>query len=347
MNAYYNEIDPYCAQWLRNLIAAGHIAPGEVDERSIVDVRGIDVRGFTQVHLCAGVGVWSYALRLAGWEDSQRVWTASFPCQPFSAAGRGGGFCDERHLWPHGARLIGECRPDTVFGEQVASADGLAWLDFVCADLEATGYAIGAVDTCAAGFGAPHIRQRLYFVADSGIRTSERDAGSVLGAQAQGGGEGQPHGNLPLRHSDGGATGELANATESGRRTRTFFERGEETYSKRTEAERSNARDEARRVCAAGDMGDSEREGSQGLIGPDDLELHRGTRADGSTPTAGFWRDARWLPCLDGKARPVEPGTFPLAHGAAARVGRLRAYGNAIVAPQAAEFVKAYMECRP
>jgi hypothetical protein len=39
LNAYYNEIDPYAAQWLRNLISAGHIAPGDVDERSIVDVR--------------------------------------------------------------------------------------------------------------------------------------------------------------------------------------------------------------------------------------------------------------------------------------------------------------------
>ena len=61
----------------------------------------------------------------------------------------------------------------------------------------------------------------------------------------------------------------------------------------------------------------------------------------------GFWADAEWIPCRDGKARPVEPGTFPLAHGAAARVGRLRGYGNALVAPQAIGFIKAYMDlCR-
>jgi hypothetical protein len=58
---------------------------------------------------------------------------------------------------------------------------------------------------------------------------------------------------------------------------------------------------------------------------------------------SGYWSDADWLPCIDGKARPVEPGTFPLAHGAPARVGRLRAYGNAIVAPLAEEFIRAYM----
>jgi DNA (cytosine-5)-methyltransferase 1 len=60
--------------------------------------------------------------------------------------------------------------------------------------------------------------------------------------------------------------------------------------------------------------------------------------------TNGFWRDAEWLPCIDGKARPVESGTFPLATVDPNRVGRLRAYGNAICAEQAAEFVRAYFD---
>ena len=63
-------------------------------------------------------------------------------------------------------------------------------------------------------------------------------------------------------------------------------------------------------------------------------------------PINGFWRDADWLFCRDGKFRPVEPGTFPLAHGASSRVGRLRAYGNAIV-PQVAEaFIRSFCELR-
>lgn len=66
MAAYYNEIDPYAAQWLRNLIAAGHVAPGEVDERSILDVSPDDLAGFTQCHFFAGIGVWSRALRQGG-----------------------------------------------------------------------------------------------------------------------------------------------------------------------------------------------------------------------------------------------------------------------------------------
>ena len=63
-----------------------------------------------------------------------------------------------------------------------------------------------------------------------------------------------------------------------------------------------------------------------------------------SSPTNGQWRDADWLFCRDGKWRPVEPGTFPLAQGAPARVGRLRAYGNAIVPQVAAEVIGAYLE---
>ena len=276
MAAYYNEIDPYAAQWLRNLVDNGLIAPGDVDERSVEDVRPDDLRGYAQCHFFAGVGVWSLALRQAGWNDDQPVWTGSCPCQPFSAAGKGAGFDDERHLWPAFHHLIRECGPSVVFGEQVASKDGLNWLDLVQSDLEASSYAFGAADTCAAGFGAPHIRQRLYWVADADDKGLE---GRVAVRQRSG--------QRPLRPS--GVAGGLADHG-SGRR-------------------------------------------------PLALQHDGGGRAP-----RGFWRDADWLFCRDGKWRPVEPGTSPLAHGAPTRVGRLRAYGNAINAAQAQGFIEAAME---
>ena len=157
MRAYYNEIEPYAAEWLRNLIAEGLIAPGDVDERSIEEVSPDELEGYAQCHFFAGIGGWSYALRLAGWPDERPVWTGSVPCQPLSSAGQRRGHADRRHLWPAFFRLIAERRPATVFGEQVASNLGREWLAGVRADLEHVGYACGAADLPAACVGAPHI----------------------------------------------------------------------------------------------------------------------------------------------------------------------------------------------
>jgi DNA (cytosine-5)-methyltransferase 1 len=165
MSAYYNEIEPYAAQWLRNLITAGLLPQGEVDERSIVDVSPDDLRGFTQAHFFAGIGGWSHALRLAGWPDDQPVWTGSCPCQPFSEAGQRKAFGDERHLWPEFFRLIRARRPAIVFGEQVPEAIRLGWLDQVSADLEGEGYTCGQAVLSGCVVEARQERERLWFVA--------------------------------------------------------------------------------------------------------------------------------------------------------------------------------------
>ncbi len=284
--AYYNEIDEYAAAWLRNLIAAGHIAPGEVDTRSIEDVHPADLQDFAQCHFFAGIGVWSYALRRAGWPDDRPVWTGSCPCQPFSAAGQGAGFADERHLYPAFGHLIRERRPSVVFGEQVASKDADPWIDLVHADLESLGYAFGCVPFPSAGVGAPHIRDRNYWVANAEKRGRGKESADT-GRHAGG--------NRP----QGFSTGLVSSSATS-------------------------------RMAHAG------RARLQ--------ELGGGWVESTGLATAGFWGDADWLPCLDGRRRPVEPGTFPLAHGAPARVGRLRAYGNAINAEAARVFIEEVME---
>lgn len=166
VTAYYNEFDPKKAAWLKELIKAGHIAPGEVDTRSIIEVKPEDLKGFSQWHMFAGIGVWSHALRNAGWADDRPVLTASAPCQPFSAAGKRKGTEDERHLWPVCFELIRVLRPPVMFGEQVSSKDGLMWFDHVKADLRSAGYAVFGCDIPASAFGAPHIRQRLYFLGE-------------------------------------------------------------------------------------------------------------------------------------------------------------------------------------
>lgn len=163
MQAYYNEFDPKAAAWLRQLIKNGNITPGEVDERSIKEVKAGDLVGFDRVHFFAGIGTWDYCLNQAGWGD-RPIWTASLPCQPFSAAGKGLGKDDERHLLPHFLELVKECRPATLLGEQVPGAIKHGWLDDLYAEMEACDYAVGALNIGAHSIGAPHIRQRLYWV---------------------------------------------------------------------------------------------------------------------------------------------------------------------------------------
>jgi DNA (cytosine-5)-methyltransferase 1 len=306
--AYYNDVDPFVCEWVRNLIRAGRITDGEVDERPIQQVSADDLRGFGRVHMFCGIAGWDYALNLAGWGDDRPVWTGSCPCQPFSAAGKQKGEADERHLWPEFRRLIAECAPSVVFGEQVASKLGREWLSGVRADLEALGFAVGAADLCAAGVGAPHIRQRLWWVAlagGEGLEGCSGDAGELRAerqrAAAERGGEAGG-----LAHSDGGIArhGNLQPGGQHGQQPQDG---------------------------GTGRMADTVRPGwPEGRAGP----------RDGSSP----WSGGTLIPCADGKARRVGSGVQPLAHGAPARVGRLRGYGNAIVPQVAAEFIRAARE---
>ena len=185
--AFYNDNEAYAAAWTRQLIAAGEIAAGVVDERSIRDIKPADVAGYRQFHAFSGIGVWSRALRDAGWPDDANVWSGSCPCQSFSQAGKRQGFTDARHLWPEWFRLIRACRPSVVVGEQVSSKDGLAWVDLVFADLEGADYAVRALDIPAASVGAPHRRQRLYFVAYARERGRELLSAPWVHARRQSG----------------------------------------------------------------------------------------------------------------------------------------------------------------
>ena len=300
---YYNENDPYAVQWLRNLIAAGHLPNGYVDERSITEVTALDLANYETCHFFAGIGVWSAAYYAQPWRTrSGQVWTGSCPCQPFSSAGGGAGFDDDRHLWPVWQRLIAQCKPAIVFGEQVASKLAEPWIDAVFADLEALEYACGAVAFPSASVGAPHIRDRLYWMGHTD------DAGLQKHWQS---------GNVHIREQDRAHTGRfdvnasmacgMANAKHNGR------DRPQEYSSK------------------------SDGDGAH-------IRLFDGGRAlfegePSSCTDNGQWRYVDWLFCKDGKWRPVRPGTFPLVDGTPGRVGRLRAYGNAVNFEQARTFI--------
>ena len=247
--AYYNEIDPYCYAWLENLIRRKLIMPGDVDGRSIEDVLSSDVMPYRQAHFFAGIGVWSYAAKKAHYKPrtkNERLWTGSCPCQPFSTAGARRGFADERHLWPAWFHLIQQCKPELVFGEQVAHGGAVDWYALVRADLASKHYQTGNVVLDAGGFGAPFKRTRRFFV--------------------------------------GYYTGSITH--------------------------------ESRRESAA----------SRRARRPE----YGGVRR---APARSVWS--------------TEPRPTPVADGAAKSVDQVRAYGNAIVAPVAIEFIKAALACRP
>ena len=397
--AYYNEIDPKAAQWLRNLVKEQLIADGDVDERSIEDVRPSDLRGYTQCHFFAGIGVWSYALRRAGWGDDRPVWTGSCPCQPFSSAGKGDGFADERHLWPAFYHLIKQCKPPVVFGEQVEAAIRHSWLDAVQTDMEESGYAFGALGLPAAGLGAPHIRARIFFVGAKGLADVHQDGCSSWGAvrpvrqehdaehgsnsrgvahtndterRAEASGRNLCDGKGPGRAQGSGYAqgcgcderGNLGNPSSircDGRRS-TEGAPSEERLQPRPEpVGELSGRVEGLGRVGVGLVANANHEGleGRGRVRECASELASGQSGvvSGPGPVNGHWRDADWIPCRDSKIRPIEPGSTPLVDGSATRVGfsgaverldipgMLRGYGNAIVAPVAEEFIRAYMTC--
>ena len=250
MTAYYNENDPYAAEWLRNLVTAG--------QRNSVN--------------------------------------------------------DPRHLWPVWFGLIAERNPRVVFGEQVASTDGYAWLDIVFDDLEAMRYAFAPLVLPAAGFGAPHGRHRIYFVANTSSERRQQISRSAPGDEGKNGRRAKTDNVI---EGDGSAL-RLEHADSAGNNERPSS--GEQPLC-----------DERCEVAGAVEFPESE----QARIS----RLARERRA-----TSGYWRNADWIPCRGEKWRAIEPGTFPLAHGVASRMDKIRAYGNAICAPEAIEFVSAYMD---
>lgn len=363
---YYNDNDPHAVAWLKALMAEGLISAGDIDDRPIQEVRVEDLRGYTRIHLFAGIGGWERALNLAGWGDSP-ILTASLPCQPFSAAGKQKSIRDDRHLWPIVRELIEGLNPPFVIGEQVASAEVVGtqqetaflesvqsgdyaranklakrlaqsksfhywprWVDGIQADLEKAGYAFRFVVLGAHSLGAPHIRQRLWWMADTE-------------SQHDGAGESRPAGRGKL--TDSSACSGLAD------------HHGERCNGESVCLQPRKARQDDPEITGRSDdsrLADTSSNGSATRVSGQET----GHERDSEEPDHGcdrfhFWADSIWWPCRDGKyrrvpARWVEPAgkweiessLFPLDDGLPGRVGLLRGAGNAVVPQVAAAFIK-------
>lgn len=323
MTAYYNEFDKKKAEGLRELIKEEVIAPGDVDTRSIKEVSAEDVKGYTQCHWFAGVGVWSYALRLAGWDDETPVWTGSCPCQGFSTAGKGKGFDDPRHLWPDWFRLIQECRPPIIFGEQVEAAIKKQWLDLVQDDMEGKDYAFGKIVLPACSIGAPHLRQRIWFMAyterfRSKWRRSSETSHDVFNGYQEGEREYSREETEGLLSISGCAVSDSSSVRLNERgKTESLEIQGEcsigEGEQKRSEFDGELSR-RFERLCGISSetLSDTSGERSQGF----GLQRFGGSRERTlreSRLERGFWGDVEWLPFKDGKQRITKSSVVQVA----------------------------------
>jgi len=384
---YYNNNDPFCCQWIENLIDAGVLPDGKVSSRDIRDIPPSDLEGYDQCHFFAGIGGWVHALWLAGWPRSKPIWTGSCPCQPFSIAGKGAGLEDPRHLWPAFRWLIAKCKPEAIVGEQVDGPAGINWCAGIYDDLEALGYntpkdehgqhELYSLPACSVG--APHIRSRLFWVAQLEPNRRQRAKRAWVpcvteGQSKQAGGS--------IGYGDGGVA-------------------DTEPQHNRTGQPGSRWRDKPSDGSATGRMADNERPGrQQGTAAGNNYNRNdtgRQEAAGGFTAcdAVNFWSNSIFIPCADGKWRRVpgrvghpdrsrsqqgseaaeglghrhpfiptsfangmgiqeipsmepeleiEPALFPLADGLPGRVGILRGAGNAIVPQVAAEFIRAFLD---
>lgn len=271
------EIDPFCRKVLRK-----HWPDVPIHE-DIRELDGNEYRGAVDV-VCGG-----------------------FPCQPFSAAGKRAGAEDDRHLWPEMLRVIRQVQPAWVLGENVPGIISME-LDAVLSDLEASGYACQTFDIPACGVDAPHIRHRVWILANrSGERRQQVAGGSH-------GDEGSDEGRAAAQAHVASGDGERCGA-------RYVADPGLTSEGRNAELEAVPGRRQQGSVVATNggqDVADAEGGGARRRgQRPEAQYLCRSERTGACT----------WLP---------EPPVGRVANGIPRRVDRLRALGNSVV-PQVVE----------
>ena len=221
--------------------------------------------------------------------------TGGYPCQPFSVAGNKKGEQDPRHLWPEYFRLVQECRPTWVIGENVGGHIKLG-LDTVLKDLESEGYSARTFSISASSIGANHKRERVWIIANSNDRLSKQSNEEVRTG----------------RNTFDNGNSDMANSSSE------RLERHRREHELREDSE------EGKVSRSSEDVANSERIRQQGPgkpIGSSNTE----TNSNGKTSwfNHGSEREEGWWD--------VEPNVGRVAHGISNRVDRLKSLGNSLI----------------
>jgi len=143
------------------------------------------------------------------------VITGGFPCQPFSVAGKKHGTSDNRYLWPEMLRVIKEFKPRWIIAENVRGIvniqDGVVF-ERVCTDLESEGYEVQPFNIPASAVGAPHKRERIWFVA----HTNSDDGRSRSSSESQKGETRMEHRSSSKRQYEQKSSEDVAHTERTG-----------------------------------------------------------------------------------------------------------------------------------
>ena len=299
--------------------------------------------------------------------ETPDIITGGFPCQPFSVAGKQKGTSDDRHLWPEMFRIIKAFKPRFVIGENVRGIvniqDGVVF-ETVCTNLEDEGYEIQPFNIPAAGVGAPHRRERIWFIAvredvantvsnderreisrsyeeERRIQEEHRQNNSTTGKSSR---------TSEIRNGDNGYEN-MENSRRTLRQGSKLFDTNEDEVGKENanQHQRSSSSSESNVANTDTRLGNGENEEIQtgrntSNISSSEMANTNSERLEGlgqsssqfNETSSSTSRSKERQGQVDQGWWSVEPNVGRVAHGVSGRVHRLKGLGNSII-PQIVE----------